>query len=266
VVEEGGADGMKVTVCELPDDRRAFASEWSRLAKHVRREGSDVVLLPEMPFSRWIFAGPNFDRSVWDEAVLEHRKWIRRLPELGAPSVVGSRPVSKDARRFNEGFVWSRDRGVRGIHIKSYLPNDPGYFEASWYHRGGRRFIPFGVAGWKGGFMICSELWSMSDAISYGKHGVDLVLVPRTTGDESLDKWLAGGRVAAVVSGTYCVSSNRTGSRGEAHFGGMGWILDPDGGVLGLTTRSRPFVTVDLDRARAKEAKGTFPRYSLNRV
>ena len=46
----GKREGMKVTVCELPDDRAEFASEWERLARHVRKESANMVLLPETPF------------------------------------------------------------------------------------------------------------------------------------------------------------------------------------------------------------------------
>jgi len=253
---------MRITVCEMPDDPEEFADRWERLAAHVKKASSDVVLLPEMPFYYWICAGPKFDSKSWDEAVRQHRKWVKRIPELGAPAVMGSRPVEREGRRLNEGFLWTM-KGINGVHFKNYLPNEPGYYEARWYSRGGRPFTPFAVQGWKTGFMICSDLWSMANARRYGKLGVGLIAVPRATGDKSVDKWVAGGRVAAVVAGAYCASSNRSGVRGEAHFGGRGWVIGPDGEVLGLTSKSRPFVTATIDRAKANRAKTTYPRDSL---
>jgi N-carbamoylputrescine amidase len=253
---------MRITVCEMPDDTTEFERQWGRLSRHVRRESSDVVLLPEMPFFYWVCAAPKFDSEKWAEAVRQHKRWIERLPELGAPAVLGSCPVERGGRRLNEGFVWSNE-GVRGVHFKNYLPDEPGYYEASWYARGGKPFTPFEVSGWRAGFMICSDLWSMANARSYGKQGVNLVVVPRATGDGSIEKWVAGGKVAAVLAGAYCASSNRTGIRGDAHFGGRGWVIDPDGEVLGLTSKTRPFVTVTIDRARASRAKTTYPRDSL---
>jgi N-carbamoylputrescine amidase len=257
-----GRVAMRVTVCEMPDDQREFALEWGRLARHVERGSSDLVLLPEMPFLYWFCAAPKFDPAVWKEAVKAHREWMQRLPELGAPVVLGSSPVDKGGRRLNEGFVWGRKEGVRGVHFKRYLPNEPGYYEASWYQRGSRPFTSFEAAGWKIGMMICSDLWSMANARSYGKRGVGLIAVPRATGT-NVEKWLAGGKVAAVLAGAYCASSNRRGRRGDANFGGHGWVVDPDGEVLGLTSERRPFVTVEIDRARADRAKTTYPRDSL---
>ena len=247
----------------MNDDREAFARDWKRLAEHVGKDSSDLVVLPEMPFYYWFCAEPKFDPAVWKEAVGEHRRWVGRLPELGAPVVIGSRPVDLGRRRLNEGFVWTRRGGARGVHFKSYLPDEGGYFEASWYDRGGRVFSPFEVAGLRAGMMICNDLWSMRHARGYGKKGAHLIAVPRATGRESVEKWVAGGKVAAVVSGAYCVSSNRTGRRGEAEFGGSGWAIDPEGELLGLTSKTEPFVTVEVDLKKAERAKKTYPRDSL---
>ena len=253
---------MKVTVCEMPDDRSGFGRAWEGLTRHAKRESSDLVLLPEMTFCGWFCSAPEFDPKVWKEAVADHGRWIGRLGELGAPVVLGSRPVDEGKRRLNEGFVWTR-RGTRGVHHKNYLPNEGGFYEASWYQRGDRTFTPFQASGWKSGFMICSDLWSMASARSFGKKGVGLIAVPRCTPEASAEKWVAGGRVAAVLAGAYCLSSNRAGVRGEVRFAGRGWVIDPDGKVLGLTSEGAPFVTVEIDQDTARRAKRTYPRDSL---
>jgi N-carbamoylputrescine amidase len=216
-----------------------------------------------MPFFYWFAVARKFDPAVWKRAVSEHRKWMNRLSELGAPAVMGSRPTERKGKRVNEGFVWTKDGGARGVHLKNYLPNEPGYYEASWYDRGDGTFVPFEAGGWKSGLMICSDMWSMANARSYGKREVSLIAVPRCTGYTSVDTWVAGGKVAAILSGAYCVSSNRYGRRGVARFGGHGWVIDPNGKLLGLTSKSKPFVTVDLDVGRSRKAKKTYPRYAL---
>jgi N-carbamoylputrescine amidase len=254
---------MRITVCEMPDDRAQFERQWERLGAHIRNQSSDLVLLPEMPFYNWFASAPKFDFRKWEEAVGAHRSWKRRLSELGAKAVIGSAPVYSQGRRLNEGFVWTKKGGVRGVHLKNYLPNEPGFYEASWYSRGGKGFTPFEVSGWKVGPMLCSDLWSMSSAREYGKQGVQLVAVPRATPEGSIDKWIAGGKVAAVLAGAYCASSNRGGAQGDLLFAGKGWVISPDAEVLGLTSKAKPFVTVTIDRAKAQHAKTTYPRSSL---
>ena len=95
---------MKVTVCQLADSRDKFASDWSELKAHLSAEKSQLVLLPEMPFSAWFARRPVYDADIWQKAVDEHDAWLERLPELAPTVVLGSRPVNSKGRRLNEGF------------------------------------------------------------------------------------------------------------------------------------------------------------------
>lgn len=254
---------MRITVCEMPDAPDDFERAWKKLAAHVTRQDSDLVLLPEMPFYFWFASAQKFDYDEWEKAVKAHRAWKKRLSELGAPAVIGSAPVDSGGRRVNEGFLWTKKDGVRGVHLKNYLPLEPGFYEAAWYARGGKPFSPFEVGGWKAGLMLCTDMWSMASARQYGKQGVGLVAVPRATPERSIDKWIAGGKVAAVVAGAYCASSNRGGTQDELKFAGRGWVFSPDGEELALTSKAKPFATVTIDKAKAAHAKTTYPRYSL---
>ena len=67
------------------------------------------------------------------------------------------------------------------------------------------------------------------------------------TESQSVDKWLAGGRAAAVMGGAFSLSSNRAGSNHGLTYGGLGWVIGPDGQVLATTSDSEPFVTVEID-------------------
>jgi N-carbamoylputrescine amidase len=61
------------------------------------------------------------------------------------------------------------------------------------------------------------------------------------------------------------LSSNRNGlsEDGSVRFGGNGWIISPDGDVLGLTSSTQPFVTMEIDLSVAESAKLTYPRYAV---
>ena len=247
----------------MNDDRRLFAKDWERLGRHIKTNGSEIALLPEMPFHRWVCYKPDFDPKVWEEAVSDHERWVRRLHELGAPVVMGSRPINAGGRRLNQGFVWTESGGLRDVHLKSYLPNDGGYYEASWYHRGDGKFEAFGFLGAKAGMMICSDIWAMQHARTYAKAGAHIVAIPHAAPRGSMDRWLAAGKVVAVLSGAFCIASNRTGKGGGVQFGGMAWITNPEGKILATTTRSKPFATVDIDLMQAQNAKSTYPRDAL---
>ena len=258
---------MKVTVCELINDPARFEDDWRALADHTRAHGSELVLLPEMPFHPWLAATRDVDPEAWAEAVRAHEEWGSRLGEPEAATVVATRPVIDGGEHRNRGFVWTKADGeLSDTHDKRYLPDEEGFWEASWYARGDGDFTPVDVAGTRLGFQICTEMWFFEHSRAYGKQGVRLLACPRATLSSSVDKWLAGGRAAAVVSGAFCLSSNFSGGAGEhGEWGGTGWIVEPEEGeVLGTTSREEPFLTLDLDLGVAEAARATYPRYVLD--
>lgn len=232
-------------------------AEWSRLVGHVAREQSELVLLPEMPFFPWIAAAKPFELQKWDASVEDHERWVARLSELAPAGVLASRPV---AQRRNEGFVWD-SQGYRGVHDKYYLPDEEGFWETTWYERGEPNFIAAATMSIKVGLAICTELWFTEHARNYAQQGIHLLACPRATELATIDKWIAGGRAAAIMAGAFCISSNRSGEGSGIHWGGNGWVIDPDGEVLGLTSSEEPILTLDLDLEKAEAAKETYPRY-----
>jgi predicted amidohydrolase len=254
---------LKLTVCELPNEPESLAGAWARLVEHVRRLESDLVLLPEMPFYRWLSQSKKLNPDEWDHAVRAHEEWVGRFHELAPATVISSRPVVKAGARHNVGFFWEPDAGVVDVHAKYYLPDEPGFWEASWYQRGDGDFSVADTSRARVGFLICTELWFSAHARDYAQRGAHVIVCPRATPASTAPKWLAGGQAAAVVSGAFCLSSNLAGTTGDGgDFAGVGWIIEPEEGkILGTTSADHPFLTIDVDREEAERAKTTYPRY-----
>jgi N-carbamoylputrescine amidase len=253
---------MKVTVCELKDHSR---ETFNRLKNHLEEKQSELLLLPEMPFSPWIFSSPQFNEDEWKKSLEAHHTHLEKMAEL-VPScvtqVIGSIPreIPLISKRLNSCFHASLSKEsphwqIHFKHDKVYLPNDEGFYEASWYDYSQNDFVPFTINKSKirAGVLICTELWFMEHAREYGEQGIQLLLNPRSTEKGTVDKWLTGGRAAAVISGAYCLSSNLS--------GGQGYIISPDGEVLGKTSEEEPFLSLDIDLSLADKAKKTYPRY-----
>jgi N-carbamoylputrescine amidase len=256
---------MKVTVCELPNNWTRDDTLWNELKVHLSSENSDLLVLPEMPFYTWITRSGTLDTAQWDRAVEAHETWVRRLGELPVPMVAASMPVTLAGRRLNQGFIWTPQNGLQPCHEKYYLPDEPGYFEATWYHRGNGRFQAVRVNGVTLGFMICTDLWFTDRAREYKDQDVDILVCPRATPASRDDIWVPGGRAAAIVAGAWCLSANYNGPNvpGE-DFGGAGWIIEPErGAVLGLTGRGQWLLTLNIDLEAARAAKKTYPRYVI---
>lgn len=254
---------MHVTICEFRDDSGGLTQDWDLLVAEVQAQSSHLVLLPEMPFAPWVAGTRLFDAATWRDFVRGHDEWMPRLGDLAPATVLGTRPVDDGGRRFNEAFVWEAPHGYRAVHRKHYLPDEPGFWEASWYDPGSRDFRVVDTMAGRVGFLVCTEMWFTAHAIDYAKAGVQILACPRATGRSTTEKWKAGGVAAAVMSGAYCLSSNRGGaSGGGVEWGGTGWVIEPEeGGILTVTSTERSVATVAVDLGIADGAKRTYPRY-----
>ncbi len=255
---------MKVTVCQL-DPRSGYLDQYlSELKIHVQSQKSDFLLLPEMCFSDWLAADRDVDENRWNQSVQEHNKRIADLGQLGAKAVLGTRPiVNLQGSRRNEAYIWTTESpSATGVRQKYYLPDEDGYWDHSWYDRGLKSFDVGRALGMRFGVQICTELWFFEWARHYAASRVDLLCVPRATPHGSVDKWLAGGRAAAVCSGAYCLSSNLWVPLGDGpNLGGLGWVIGPEGNVLATTDAAAPFATVEIDLTFSQQSKSTYPRY-----
>lgn len=257
---------MKITVSELKNDMALLEQQWKMLVDHVKSEQSDLVLLPEMPFSPWLAETDQVDAELWQKSVNMHEHWLSRFSELTPAAVLGTRPVIKEGKHLNEAFVWEEATGYEAVHHKHYLPNDKGWWEAQWYEPGEKEFRVIQTGKGRIGFLVCTEIWFNFHAREYAKQDIDLLVCPRATGLPSNDKWLAGGRTAAVVSGAYCLSSNFSPTKDHANnWGGCGWVIEPEeGDVLGTTSTDQPFLTLTVDLSVAESAKNSYPRNVLD--
>lgn len=243
---------MKVTVCELPDERAAFEFEWLRLVEHMREAASELVLLPDMPFYPWFADSRRFDNAVWAAAMQAHDEWEHRLSELAPALVVSSRPIEFGNERYDEGFVWDAADGVRSVHAKTRFRDEDS--ETSWYRCTSPEFVPLEVRGARIGFLMDAEVAAEDEARRYGEEGVDLLAMPRGAGGTSFEEWLERARKDVVLARAYGLSSNRSGV-----FGGQGCIIAPDGDVLGLTSQTEPFLSLDLELAQEVSAESATP-------
>jgi N-carbamoylputrescine amidase len=250
---------MRVTVCELPHRTDALADAWAALCEHTVAKGSQLVLLPELAMVDPVWELAHFDAARWVVGETLSDLGLRRLRELHADYVVGTRPVLLNGRRLNQGYLWSPAAGVQPLRSKYFLPEEPGSWEATWFERGDAVFPAFRAGPASFGVNICTELWALETYAAYAALGVDLLLSPRATASGTTAKWLAVGVVAAVRSGAFSLSSNRVDPTGAG--GGSGWIIDPAGAVLSVTSAAEPFATRDIDLADAAGAKASYPRY-----
>jgi N-carbamoylputrescine amidase len=110
------------------------------------------------------------------------------------------------------------------------------------------------------GVLLCTDAMFNEHARHYGREGADLIAIPRATG-LSTDNWLAAGKMAAIVSGSYVVSSNRVGPSKDVTFGGAGFAYHPDGSLLAITSSEEPLLVIDVDPDVSARQRASYPCY-----
>jgi hypothetical protein len=88
------------------------------------------VLLPEMPFARWLAVSPRFDAEAWRAALNVHERWLLRLRSWHL-AMVATRPVERTGRRLNDAFVFDPEAGYAAAHVKAHLPDGADGWEAA---------------------------------------------------------------------------------------------------------------------------------------
>ncbi|HEY2720784.1 MAG TPA: carbon-nitrogen hydrolase family protein [Chitinophagaceae bacterium] len=255
---------MKVTVCEMSDNEDDFIADWHQLTAYLDQQKTDLLLLPEMPFGKWIATEKNVSNEIKAEAMKKHEDWTIRLEHLNAKYILYSKPVIAGDKFFNTAFVYEKGSGHFKIHTKSFFPEEPFFWEESWFDpEEEKKFEVLEISGIKIGVLLCTEMWFMEYARQYGKQGIDLLLCPRATGIASANQWMRCGQTLAILSGAYCLSSNRSGP-GDNNFrwGGTGWIMEPaTGDMLGITTQQEKFFSIGIDLEKSRKAKHEYPLY-----
>jgi N-carbamoylputrescine amidase len=71
--------------------------------------------------------------------------------------------------------------------------------------------------------------------------------------------------MAAIVSGSYVVSSNRVGrAQDEVTFGGGGFAYRPDGSLLAVTSADQPLMVIDVEPGLSARQRATYPCYVVD--
>lgn len=247
---------MRALVCELPTKLDPEGSDWSDLVKRITQQEANYVVLGEAPFGSWLPADPVYSQTKADQWVSLHESALESIGRI-APVVISSRPVHAGYRIANEAFAMV-DGTYVALHQKHYFPEEEGFFEQTWFTTAHPGFEVHELAGVPTGVSLCTENMFNEWARRYGRLGAHVLAAPRTSG-VSTSKWEIALAMAAAVSGSYVLSSNRRGTDGGCTFGGAALIYAPGGELLAKTSAEQPLATVELDFDLVRQAQQDWP-------
>lgn len=252
---------MRIGVCEISNGVDPSGEEWARLKAAVRELSPKVLVVNEMPFGSWFAKDNKFDKDIAHRSVALHEKGLTELGDLGAEWIVSSRPlISRAGRLINEAFTLNNG-AYRAIHQKHYFPSGPGFYETDWFDVDELGFDVADAGELRIGALLCTELMFTEWARHYRAQGTNVIVVPRASmGGKAIARWKTAASMAAITSGCYVASSNRSGPTGEgSDFGGTGFIFGPDGVELAETTAENPLAVIEIDLDWVAKAQSDYP-------
>lgn len=247
---------MKICTADFPDEPSRYHAAIDVIARHVEEQKPDMLVLPEMPFTPWVFYTEKFDRSIWDKAVSNHSEWLDRFAKDVSAPLISSRPVDVDGERLNQAIYMSADRAIHPLRSKFYLPNEYPAIEVPWFDRGDIPGEVFDINGHRIGVQLCSEIMYAETPRLLGANGAQIIIQARATGNAP--RWRAASVLAAATSGAFVIGANRH-SVERDWFTGCSWVYSPDGVLLTETSADSPIRTVEIDLNSTMNAKSQYP-------
>jgi N-carbamoylputrescine amidase len=254
---------FKIAFAQWPEGLEPGDENWQTISQLVASDKPDILVTNEMPFGPWLAEANEFSHDRAQASVALHERGVDALRALAVPIVISSRPVDAGDRLANEAFVLEGSE-YRFLHQKHYFPNEQGFFEAAWFETSTPGFQVIDVKGIRIAALLCTELMFNEHARHYGRAGADLIVVPRASGDD-YRYWEVAAAMAALVSGAYVITANRTGvaELGQV-FGGRGMLFTPQADELSsveLRNDTALLRTFEINLDEARQAKADYPCY-----
>jgi len=243
-------------------DLEANVTEHLAWIERARKRDCDVLVFPELSLSGYHIRNlaPSLALSI-DGPI------VQRLAEAAGEMFVVFGFVEESAgAQLHDSAVVVRDGQVHFVHRKLNLANY-GAMEEGKLFAPGRYVQSFQLTGdFKGGLLLCSDLWNPALVYLEALHGATVLLAPtnssvdRETGDFSKpERWDLVLRFYAVLYGLPIVFANRVGREHPFEFWGGSRILDPCGHELARAGEEEALLVADLRYADVRKARFQLP-------
>jgi N-carbamoylputrescine amidase len=224
-------------------------------------QGAQLAVLPELPLLPWCAAERE---PTEDYAEPEHAFAWQALGAAAAKAgiaLLGGVIIDGDSvrTRRNRAVLFGPDATVLGTYDKVHLPEEPGFWETSYYAPGNEMATPIDGLPMRVGIQICSDINRPVGCQLLGAAGCEAVLVPRATERNTYDRWRTVFIANAITTGMYVLSVNRPTAESGVDIGGPSIAVSPTGEVIAETEGCVAIVT--LERAQVQAARKRYPGY-----
>jgi agmatine deiminase len=172
---------------------------------------------------------------------------------------------------FNTAVVIDANGKILGKYRKVHIPNDPFFYEKTYFEQGNNRFETFKTKYATIGVLICYDQWFPEPARILALKGAQIIFYPTAIGyindHNSTDgnwneAWKTVQRAHAIENGVHVAAVNRVGQEGQLKFWGDSFVCDSFGEMLKQASKEKEeilVVEVDLEKnKRIQEGWGFF--------
>ena len=232
---------------EMEQDPARNLARAAELVGEARRQGADIVCLPELFTSLYFAQHANPQRTEKADIPLESipGDTTRQLSECAARNgvilIAGSVYERAENGLFNTCMTFGRDGNLLGKYRKIHIPHDENFFEQHYFAPGDLGFKVYETDMGRIGTLICYDQWFPEAARTNALLGADIVFYPTAIGTVRgvsqaegnwQEAWENVMRGHAIANGMVVVAVNRAGNEDQMDFWGGSFVIDAFGKTL----------------------------------
>jgi len=230
-------------------------------------KGANIVCLPEL------FASPYFPQKEKADAERFAEKIPGRISDALSDSarknkvvIVGGSIFEKDddGKFYNTTVVFDDHGKLLGKYRKMHIPNDPNFYEQSYFKPGDLGFRVFETRYGKLGTLICYDQWFPEAARINALMGADIIFYPTAIGTvDGVDQeegnwqnaWTSVQAGHAISNGVAVVAVNRVGREGSMKFWGGSFVSSQFGTILAKGSNKEEIIMAEVDLSLGEKVK-----------
>jgi predicted amidohydrolase len=246
-----------VSVVQLAPVLGDLEGNHARVCDAVRRAGTDVVVVPELATSGYVFSDADEARSLARPAEAAVAPWVDVARETGALVAGGFPELGDDGLVYNSAALVSPD-GLLAVYRKLHLWDREKLVFAP-----GEEFPPVvETALGRVGLCVCYDVEFPEISRGLALRGAELVCVPTNWPDEGRpdgERPMEVVRVmaAASINRLFIAAADRTGVERGVDWVGASAIVSPGGWLLAgpATSGAEAILYASCDLAEARDKR-----------
>ena len=194
--------------------------------------------------------------------------------ELGVILILSLFEKKTSGFYHNTSIVINEVGKILTKYRKMHIPDDPGYYEKSYFTPGDLGFKSVKIKFGRMGPLICWDQWFPEAARLTALKGAQIIFYPtaigwhpkekKKFGKSQLDSWITMQKSHAIANGTYVVSINRVGTerkgKKKIEFWGNSMIIDPSGQIIGKLSNNKQQILIrEIDYKKIDNAREHWP-------